>query len=85
MSNRDRYLTTEEIAAQYRTVPATVRYWRHVGKGPQSFKVGRRVLYRESDVDAWADEQRTAASRDAVASAASRDAVASAASRDADA
>jgi predicted DNA-binding transcriptional regulator AlpA len=51
----ERLLTTEEVASYFRTVPATVRYWRHVGKGPRSFKVGRRVLYRECDVKAWAD------------------------------
>ena len=53
----DRYLTTEEVATHFRTVPATVRYWRHIGKGPQSLKVGRRVLYRESDVADWANKQ----------------------------
>lgn len=46
-------LTTEDVAEHFRTVPATVRYWRYVGKGPRSFKVGRRVLYREVDVLAW--------------------------------
>ncbi len=51
----ERLLTTDEVAAHFRTVPGTVRYWRHVGKGPRSFKVGRRVLYRESDVKAWAE------------------------------
>lgn len=56
----DRLLTTEEVADLFRTVPATVRYWRHVGKGPRSFKVGRRVLYRQSDVQAWADAALTA-------------------------
>lgn len=53
------YLTTTEVAALLRTPSETVRYWRHVGKGPKSFKVGRRVLYSESDVFAWiADQQR---------------------------
>lgn len=52
----ERLLTTEEVAEHFRTVPATVRYWRHIGKGPRSFKVGRRVLYRESDVQAWEAE-----------------------------
>jgi hypothetical protein len=28
-----RLLTTEEVAARFRTNPATVRYWRHVGIG----------------------------------------------------
>lgn len=57
----ERLLTTEEVAEHFRTVPATVRYWRHIGKGPRSFKVGRRVLYRESDVDAWTDREYDAA------------------------
>jgi predicted DNA-binding transcriptional regulator AlpA len=51
----DPYLVTEEVAALFRTSPSTVRYWRHLGKGPRSIKVGRRVLYRQSDVQAWAD------------------------------
>lgn len=55
----DDLLTTEEVAAYFRTVPATVRYWRHVGKGPRSLRVGRRVLYRTSDVRAWAEDALT--------------------------
>lgn len=39
------YLTTCEVAERYRTVEATVRYWRHVGYGPKGVKVGRKVLY----------------------------------------
>jgi hypothetical protein len=39
------YLTTAEVAEHYRTNPNTVRYWRHIGRGPHSVKVGRRVLY----------------------------------------
>ena len=47
------YMTTTEVAQLLRTSPETVRYWRHVGKGPQSFKVGRRVLYDVADVQTW--------------------------------
>lgn len=48
-------LTTAEVAVMYRTNPETVRYWRHVGKGPKGRKVGRRVLYERADVEAfWA-------------------------------
>jgi hypothetical protein len=53
-----KYLTTEEMAARFRTSPETVRYWRHIGKGPQSFKVGRRVLYAVEDVEAWEQSAR---------------------------
>ncbi|GGR80231.1 hypothetical protein GCM10010169_25480 [Micromonospora fulviviridis] len=59
----EKYLTTEEVAAMARTAPSTVRYWRHVGKGPRGVKRGRRVLYPESVVAAWlaGDEQAEAA------------------------
>ena len=49
----EKYMTTAEIAEVCRTSPDTVRYWRHIGKGPASFKVGRRVLYEVGVVEAW--------------------------------
>lgn len=52
------YLTTEEVADLLRTSPETVRYWRHIGKGPKSFKVGRRVLFAVEDVQAFVAEAR---------------------------
>lgn len=54
------YLTTAEVADELRTSPETVRFWRHVGKGPLSFKVGRRVLYARDDVDAFIAAARSA-------------------------
>jgi hypothetical protein len=48
-----RLLTTEKVAVRFRTSPATVRYWRHVGIGPAGIKVGRRVLYDEAECDRW--------------------------------
>ncbi len=55
------YLTTAEVGEKLRTPLETVRYWRHVGKGPKSFKVGRRVLYAREDVEAFLAEARTSA------------------------
>lgn len=54
------YLTTAEVAELTRTSPETVRYWRHIGKGPKSFKVGRKVLYESSDVATWLDQLKAA-------------------------
>lgn len=56
----ERYLTTEELAEVARTAPSTVRYWRHLGKGPTGVKRGRRVLYPESAVERWlaGDDER---------------------------
>lgn len=50
-------LKIEETSTLTRTPVATLRYWRHVGSGPRSFKVGRRVMYRKSDIEAWLSEQ----------------------------
>ncbi len=55
------YDTTAEVADICRTSADTVRYWRHIGKGPKSFKVGRRVLYAHSDVEAWLASARAGA------------------------
>ena len=49
----DRFITTEELAKLCRTSPETVRYWRHIGHGPASFRCGRRVLYDVDEVDLW--------------------------------
>lgn len=53
----DRIITLEEAAAQLRTPPATLRYWRHRNTGPRSFKVGRRVMYLEDDIATWLQRQ----------------------------
>ena len=58
-----KYLTTEEVAELLRAPVETVRWWRHVGKGPKSFKLGRRVLYALEDVDAFVAEARKAGDR----------------------
>jgi len=54
-----RFLTTAEVAELCRAPVETVRYWRHMGRGPASFKVGRRVLYDADDVERWLAKQRT--------------------------
>jgi DNA-binding transcriptional MerR regulator len=53
-----KYLTTAEVGEIVRAPVETVRYWRHIGSGPRSFKVGRRVLYDEADVRAWIEARR---------------------------
>lgn len=53
-------LTMAEVAALMRTPENSLRYWRHQGTGPASFKVGRRVVYDEAVVLAWIEEQRQA-------------------------
>lgn len=53
----DRLLTPSEVAEQVRRPLATLRYWRSMGTGPKGANVGGRVLYRQSDVEAWIDAQ----------------------------
>lgn len=50
-------LTISEVSERTRTPVATLRYWRHLGTGPRSGRVGRRVVYRAQDVEAWLAEQ----------------------------
>ena len=51
-------LTISEAAELLRAPVATLRYWRHLGSGPHSFRLGRRVLYRRDDLHAWIAAQR---------------------------
>jgi excisionase family DNA binding protein len=61
-TDSDDLLTVDEIAAELRVPEGTFRSWRAQNRGPKSFKIGRRVVYRRADVIAWlaAQEQATA-------------------------
>jgi prophage regulatory protein len=64
MNQQDELLDTEHAADYVHHVPSTLRYWRHVGKGPQCFSMGgRKVFYRRSVLDAWIAEQEVRNSR----------------------
>lgn len=45
------------MAKRLRRPVATVRFWRATGTGPKSANVGGRVLYRQSDVEKWLEDQ----------------------------
>ncbi|MBK8458826.1 MAG: helix-turn-helix domain-containing protein [Micropruina sp.] len=52
---------TAQVAAYLSTPPTTIRWWRHIGQGPKSFRLGaRKVAYLKSDVEAWLQQQYTA-------------------------
>lgn len=53
----DELLTITEVAEILRVPVATLRYWRHRGEGPRSFRVGRAVRYWHDEVIAWLHEQ----------------------------
>ena len=57
-SREPELLTITEAADLVRAPVATLGYWRHLGTGPRSFRLGRRVLYRRDDLHDWIAQQR---------------------------
>lgn len=48
-------MTMDEVAEWLRKSPAQMRWMRHNGTGPKSAKIGGRIMYRRTDVEAWLD------------------------------
>jgi transcriptional regulator with XRE-family HTH domain len=57
----DPYLLFDEVADLARMEPGTLRHLRHLGQGPEFFKIGRRLMIRESKARAWIEAYETAA------------------------
>lgn len=51
MSDTTRALTEREVADMLGLSVATLRAWRHRGKGPRFLRLGRSVRYLPSDLD----------------------------------
>ena len=49
---------TPKAAAYVSASPRTLENWRQQGKGPKYLKIGRSVVYLESDLEAWLQSQR---------------------------
>lgn len=61
MANEDLLLDTKETGQRLHVPVATLRWWRHKGLGPKSFRMGqRKVMYRLADVEAWLEAQYNA-------------------------
>ena len=56
-------LTTREVSETYYIPVATLRYWRCQDLGPESFAIGRRVLYRREALEQWISGQEAATRR----------------------
>lgn len=64
MVTDDAVLTTKQVAELYPFLRApSLRSWRHTRTGPPSFSIGRKVLYRKSEIDAWIAAQEEATRR----------------------
>jgi hypothetical protein len=60
-----RFSTRE--ASVYLSLPeSTLRYYRHIGKGPASYLLGRKVFYDVTDLDAFVQAQKAATLRGGV-------------------
>ena len=64
-------LTLRKTAERIGVAENTLRSWRGQGRGPEGFKVGRRVMYRPEVVEQWLADQEAATSSN---SSAQRDA-----------
>ncbi|HZC73347.1 MAG TPA: helix-turn-helix domain-containing protein [Jatrophihabitans sp.] len=63
MSSEPDLMTTREVAELMRRPQETLRFWRFIGQGPRSFKLGRAVVYERADVFTWIAEQKAATER----------------------
>lgn len=54
------FLTPDEVAERYRgsVSVGTLRNWRSMKIGPSFVKIGKAVLYRIDELDAWDDRNR---------------------------
>lgn len=57
VTERLELLTLQQVAERYNIAENSLRYWRAQGTGPKSARIGRRVMYRATDVEAWVEEQ----------------------------
>jgi hypothetical protein len=48
-----KHLDQLQLARRWAMSPRTLERWRWTGGGPQYLKVGKRVVYREGDVEAF--------------------------------
>ncbi|GBQ28701.1 putative transcriptional regulator [Gluconacetobacter sacchari DSM 12717] len=58
------YLRTTEVAELLGLSPRTLEKYRVIGEGPTFLKLGQRVLYARSDVEAWLQAHRCAHTSD---------------------
>lgn len=54
MENQN-FLNQSDLARRWKLSPRTLERWRWEGFGPPHLKIGGRILYRMSDVQAYED------------------------------
>lgn len=53
MTDEDRYMSTRQVCEYTTLAYGTLANMRTQKIGPKYYKVGGRVIYKKSDVDAW--------------------------------
>ena len=57
-------LRTAEVSDKTGIPVATLRWWRHRGEGPPSFKLGKKaVVYPADGLEVWISNQRAASTK----------------------
>lgn len=49
----EQLMDVQQLAEMFRIAPSTFSTWRKRGQGPRGFKLGRRLVYKRSDVETW--------------------------------
>lgn len=63
MRDPDELLEPADVSAILKIPVATLYSWRHFGRGPDAYRIGRYLRYRRADLDRWLEQQRTARPR----------------------
>jgi Helix-turn-helix domain len=53
MSALDGYASEDDLASELQVHPKTIERWRATGEGPPHTKIGRKVFYKRTSLDAW--------------------------------
>lgn len=61
----DPVLTTAQTAKYLNVSPVTLARWRKAGTGPDWSQPALKILYRQSDIDAWVSASRPTKSTEA--------------------
>lgn len=60
------YLNCEQAGAHLNLSPRTLEKLRTIGGGPRFRKLGRRIVYKLADLDAWSDSRACESTSDPV-------------------
>ncbi len=56
-------VSTKQVSEMTQLPEGTLRYYRHSNQGPACFVLGKRVVYRKSEVERWISAQEQATLR----------------------